>query len=116
MGQRHNRRRTRPRSRNRVDSPDLQMSDNDFNNSPTASPTLAPVRSLLPFITNPAAAPSWHIGVGDWSISRHTLRSGADGARVEGEEYRLFGGVPGDDPSLCYNMLEYFGHLDYIDT
>lgn len=113
MGQRHNRRRTRPRSRNRVNSlPDQQVSDDDF--SPTASPILAPVHAAMPLITNPAAAPSWHIGVEDWSISRHTVRPGADGVRAE--EYRLFGGVPGDDPSLCYNMLEYFDHLDYINT
>lgn len=111
MGQRHNRRRTRPRSRNRVNSlSNLQVSDDDF--SPTASPILAPVHAM-PLITN-SAAPSWHIGVEDWSISQHTVRSGADG--VKAEEYRLFGGVPGDDPSLCYNMLEYFGHLDYINT
>jgi hypothetical protein len=111
MGQRHNRRRTRPRSRNRDNSlPDQQLSDDDF--SPAASPTLAPVHAM-PLITNPAA-PSRHIGVEGWSISQHTVRSRADG--VEAEEYRVFGGVPGEDPSLCYNMLEYFGHLDYINT
>lgn len=35
---------------------------------------------------------------------------------IEAEQCRLFGGEPGDDVSLCYRMLEYFGQLDYIDT
>jgi hypothetical protein len=34
---------------------------------------------------------------------------------LETEQYRLFGGEPGDDVGLCYRMLEYFGGLDYID-
>ena len=35
---------------------------------------------------------------------------------LEEEQCRLFGGEPGDDPDLCYRMLEYFGGLDYIDS
>lgn len=35
---------------------------------------------------------------------------------LEAEQCRLFGGEPGDDVSLCYRMLEYFGGLDYIDS
>ena len=35
---------------------------------------------------------------------------------MEAEQYRLFGGEPGDDLTLCYKMLEYFDSMDYIDT
>ncbi|EAA65663.1 hypothetical protein AN0833.2 [Aspergillus nidulans FGSC A4] len=34
---------------------------------------------------------------------------------METEQFRLFGGEPGDDVDLCYRMLEYFGGLDFID-
>lgn len=36
--------------------------------------------------------------------------------RFETQQCRLFGGEPGDDVSLCYRMLEYFGGLEYIDS
>jgi hypothetical protein len=36
--------------------------------------------------------------------------------KLEAEQCHLFGGEPGDDVSLCYRMLEYFGGLDYIDS
>ena len=35
---------------------------------------------------------------------------------IEADQYRLFGGEPGDDVSLCYRMLEYFDGLDYINS
>lgn len=37
-------------------------------------------------------------------------------AKLEEEQIKLFGGMPGDDVGLCYRMLEYFGGLDFIDT
>ena len=39
-----------------------------------------------------------------------------EAAKLEREQIKLFGGVPGDDVGLCYRMLEYFGGLDFIDT
>lgn len=39
-----------------------------------------------------------------------------DAAKLEAEQIKLFGGMPGDDVGLCYRMLEYFGGLDFIDT
>lgn len=39
-----------------------------------------------------------------------------DVVMIEADQYRLFGGEPGDDVSLCYRMLEYFGGLDYIES
>ncbi|KAL4909789.1 hypothetical protein BDW74DRAFT_43749 [Aspergillus multicolor] len=78
MGQRHNRRRTRPRSRK-----------SSVNTAP-----------------HPAAISS----PADLSCAQSP-----DAANMETEQYRLFGGEPGDDVGLCYRMLEYFGGLDYID-
>lgn len=88
MGQRHNRRRTRLRPRNRSHSPDHEESD---------------LRDPI----SPSLAPSWHYG----SVTGPTRRP-----LLETEQCRLFGGVPGDDVSLCHRMLEYFGGLDYIDS
>jgi hypothetical protein len=48
-----------------------------------------------------------------WLDREHALKPEA--AMLENEQYRVFGGEPGDDVGLCYRMLEYFGGLDYID-
>ncbi|KAH8698837.1 hypothetical protein BGW36DRAFT_426527 [Talaromyces proteolyticus] len=110
MGQRHNRRRTRPRSRNRSLTDDLHHLSGD-ESSPATSPSLASVYPVpLSVVIEPAAHP-WHIGFDEWRGGM-----GSDPTGIDAEQYRLFGGVPGDDPSLCNNMLEYFDHLDYIDT
>jgi hypothetical protein len=45
-----------------------------------------------------------------------TTRQLEEAAKLECEQIKLFGGVPGDDVGLCYRMLEYFGGLDFIDT
>lgn len=47
----------------------------------------------------------------------HIRESGPqrEAGEFESEQCRLFGGEPGDDVTLCYRMLEYFGGLDYID-
>ncbi|PYI00434.1 hypothetical protein BO78DRAFT_330074 [Aspergillus sclerotiicarbonarius CBS 121057] len=106
MGQRHNRRRTRPRSRNR---------------SVTSLP-FAPFPRPVDLCTSavPSAldcpeipAPTWHYGHLIWQKRDRALRMEA--STLEAEQCRLFGGVPGDDVGLCYRMLEYFGGLDYID-
>lgn len=118
MGQRHNRRRTR-RSSNRntisqtvLAHPALGASTRTrslcqpplTDNSPTCISRGSPAFTL---------APSWHHGYTAWQTrERHSrLESG-----LEQEQCRLFGGEPGDDVSLCYRMLEYFGGLDYIDS
>lgn len=49
-----------------------------------------------------------------WQRRERTPRF--ESARLEAEQYRLFGGEPGDDVGLCYRMLEYFDGLDYINT
>ncbi|EAL90824.1 hypothetical protein KXW98_006613 [Aspergillus fumigatus] len=114
MGQRHNRRRTRQRCRNRssrVNSSDSSPPSTNFfgSNVPSTycvSKSRAACSSLdrfpIPF------AQTWHHGyLGGQVRERKSL--------LEAEQYRLFGGEPGDDVDLCYRMLEYFGGLDYID-
>ncbi|KAF7160489.1 hypothetical protein CNMCM5623_006088 [Aspergillus felis] len=114
MGQRHNRRRTRPRSRNRSSSVDSSDPSPPFScsfgsNVPPAycvsksrAACSSPDRFPIPF------AQTWHHG-----YSGRQVREGK--SPLEAEQYRLFGGEPGDDVDLCYRMLEYFGGLDYID-
>jgi hypothetical protein len=116
MGQRHNRRRTRPRSINRIESL-------AYPASPIPAPRIPQINycdlvsadSPCSSLGSPAAtlAPSWHNGYTAWQTRerRSRLESG-----LEEEQCRLFGGEPGDDVSLCYRMLEYFGGLDYIDS
>ncbi|EAU39503.1 predicted protein [Aspergillus terreus NIH2624] len=100
MGQRHNRRRTRPRSRNR--SVNTAPFDSSLN------PAVSEICDSPDSIPNPIA-PTWHFGQTVWQAREHTLQ-------LEAEQCRLFGGEPGDDIGLCYRMLEYFGGLDYIDS
>lgn len=126
MGQRHNRRRTRrPRSRNRnsVDVvpplPPTSFPDTNYlpaaddGISPTSSPSLSPVSAFRECILEPSA-PTWHNRFIAWQDREREQQQEAD--MIEAEQCRLFGGEPGDDVSLCYRMLEYFGQLDYIDT
>lgn len=118
MGQRHNRRRTRRTNRS------ISLAQ------PTSPVAIAPIRTpqnsfcnLVPanspdacISQSPAAtlAPSWHYGNTAWKTRERPLRLESGG--MEEAQYRLFGGEPGDDVSLCYRMLEYFGGLDYIDS
>lgn len=36
-------------------------------------------------------------------------------SELEEEQIKLFGGEPGDDPNLCFKMLEAFGRMEWID-
>lgn len=123
MGQRHNRRRTRPRSRNRsitavecfqVGFPDSAPPTVFRSNfiAPRSLPSnSAACVSREPYQIPPAQI--WHHGYMAWQKRERKMR--LDAARLEAEQCRLFGGEPGDDVSLCYRMLEYFDRLDYID-
>ncbi|KAJ5983315.1 hypothetical protein N7481_005414 [Penicillium waksmanii] len=134
MGQRHNRRRTRPRYRNQssdrhgisastclqpLDSPSLVPSSTWTSPSPSISSESPPTNYTIPACISPGSpvpanlAPTWHYGYTAWQIRDNVPR--ANGG-LEAEQCRLFGGEPGDDVSLCYRMLEYFGGLDYIDS
>jgi hypothetical protein len=39
-----------------------------------------------------------------------------EAARIETEQLKIFGGEPGDDPSLCYKMIEVFEGMDWINS
>ncbi|RAL16691.1 uncharacterized protein BO97DRAFT_335767 [Aspergillus homomorphus CBS 101889] len=111
MGQRHNRRRTRPRSRNRSSS---SIHNNHIQIAPNEAFT-RPTNSVLPaaFDCHEPPAPTWHYGNITWQNRDRMMR--LETSNLEAEQCRLFGGEPGDDVGLCYRMLEYFGGLDYID-
>jgi hypothetical protein len=116
MGQRHNRRRTRPRSRNRsvICSPvEPPLYPVNTICSPAVLETDSTACDSLDSIAIPLA-PTWHSGYIIWQKRDRTLR--LEASRLEAEQCRLFGGEPGDDVGLCYRMLEYFGGLDYIDS
>ncbi|KAJ5204800.1 uncharacterized protein N7498_005679 [Penicillium cinerascens] len=127
MGQRHNRRRTRPR--HHYSSQETPATLTQAPNSPAiASSALSPpnIYAELSAFNQSAAclssgspapvslAPTWQYGYTAWQIpeSAPQLESGG----LDAARYRLFGGEPGDDLSLCYRMLEYFGGLDFIDS
>ena len=126
MGQRHNRRRTR-RSSNRS-IPHTVLDQQPALPLAIKSTSRTPQNSFCALVSadnspdecssrgSPAAtlAPSWHNGYTAWQTRERPSRLQSGG--LEEAQYRLFGGEPGDDVSLCYRMLEYFGGLDYIDS
>lgn len=113
MGQRHNRRRTRPRSRNRAASLDsIRSCSSQFDYAASSS---SPVdHHSEPAVLAPLAH-TRHNWLEEWQSSEFTESLDADQLAIQ-QQYRYFGGEPGDDENLCYNMLDYFGRLDYIDT
>ena len=130
MGQRHNRRRTRPRSRNRnsirqevpdltSQAPDSPLTTPSIWTFQTASPKPGSAINYSTECISPGSpqqvpAPTWHYGFTAWKIREIAARRDVSG--LEAEQCRLFGGEPGDDVSLCHRMLEYFGGLDFIDS
>lgn len=54
----------------------------------------------------------WHNRYTAWQEQDRVRKEQA--VKFEAQQIQLFGGEPGDDMSLCYRMLEYFGGLDYI--
>lgn len=64
-----------------------------------------------------APQPNWHSRYLSWQIRERRQRQEQEAAaKLEADRCRLFGGEPGDDVSLCYKMLEFFGGLHYIDA
>jgi hypothetical protein len=117
MGQRHNRRRTRRSSYRTIHKDTTAI--NHTSSSPLVSTSIWSPSTSYSTACNPRGspvpvpAPTWHYGYSAWQI-RETEPQETGG--IEAEQYRLFGGEPGDDVNLCYRMLEYFGGLDYIDS
>ncbi|KAE8555038.1 hypothetical protein TMatcc_005389 [Talaromyces marneffei ATCC 18224] len=111
MGQRHNRRRTRPRSRNRAASLDSVLSSSFTFDFAARSPVSqhSELAVLAPL------AHTRHNWLEEWQSYEMNEWFDADQLAIQ-QQYRYFGGEPGDDENLCYNMLDYFDRLDYIDT
>ncbi|KAJ5359317.1 uncharacterized protein N7496_011730 [Penicillium cataractarum] len=133
MGQRHNRRRTRPRSSKRRNSFDQDSPELSNIHPPLALPstiwsphTPVPPPAALHYTPSAACispgspvsaapAPTWHYGFTAWPIRENVPQRREASIGLEARQCRLFGGEPGDDLNLCYRMLEYFDGLDYID-
>ncbi|KAK2864944.1 hypothetical protein FQN49_004065 [Arthroderma sp. PD_2] len=127
MGQRHNRRRTRPRSRRRMNNSTPPRLQQAVPPQPEIYTVHTPVHTLPPAIARNhchdrvPSAQLWHNRYMAWhgrssssgsSISQQRQEASA---KLEAEQCRLFGGEPGDDVALCYRMLEFFGGLDFIE-
>ncbi|KAJ5789001.1 uncharacterized protein N7518_006012 [Penicillium psychrosexuale] len=120
MGQRHNRRRNR-RS-NRI--PNTLLAQHPT--LPIKSTIRTPQNSFGALVSagnspdtciprgSPTLAQPWQYGYTAWQTRERPSR--LESAGLEEAQCRLFGGEPGDDVSLCYRMLEYFGGLDYINS
>lgn len=145
MGQKHNRRRIRPRSRNRVNFQQQQRYQEESSLPPLAIAHPVPLQGQYqqyqlpypytvssPLSSHPSTGPLERRSISNASDSiptaparrwhnRYTAwqnreeKQRQEAAKIEAEQCRLFGGEPGDDVALCYRMLEYFGGLDYID-
>ncbi len=82
-------------------------------NTQASKRAIVPQYSRLTELT----AQHWHNRYISWQNRERQQRQEQNAAaKLEADQCRLFGGEPGDDVSLCYKMLEYFGGLDYIDT
>lgn len=120
MGQRHNRRRTRIRSRNRNLVPVEPSTPStsccfltDIEPDSPGQPS-SKLTACVPWDPIAYLAPTWHHGYVAWEKRERRRQDDTD--KLEADQCRLFGGEPGDDVGLCYRMLEYFGGLDYIDS
>lgn len=125
MGQRHNRRRTRPRfrchRRKFFDPYSLQF---DPMQPDPRLPVAYGCTGINPFIYSlplctardfsfVPMAQQWHNKYMAYQYLERPQRE--DNVKLETDEFRLFGGEPGDDVALCYRMMEFFSGLDYID-
>jgi len=127
MAHKHNRRRMRTRSRNhntflnQSSSDRSHLSDSSItSNTAPPSPGTSYSGTRTALATNVKLRPTgltanhWQNRYVAWQKRDKTQKEEA--AKLEAEQIKLFGGVPGDDVGLCYRMLEYFGGLDFIDT
>ena len=117
MAHRHNRRRSRPRTRPSKMGSQSQQNETSFitgtqlvaekrsstNGLHGLGVTYLTIGSTIPWQTTPEAT---------WQRQSEAQK---EAAKIEQDRCRLFGGEPGDDVGLCYRMLEYFGGLDFID-
>lgn len=87
----------------------------DDEQRPTA---VSPVCKISEPVFLSSLAHTRHSWLGEWQSFDYTAprqqQHHTDDLAMQ--QYRFFGGEPGDDTNLCYNMLDFFGRLDYIDT
>ena len=125
MAHKHNRRRVRPRNRDHSPlDPSFDMLDNLSISSKSSSDSLASLPTatskqlLLPATLRNSnvsvASRHWHNRYTTWQNRDKAQQREA--ASIEAEQIKLFGGEPGDDPSLCTKMMEVFEGMDWIDT
>jgi hypothetical protein len=141
MAHKHSRRRQRPRSRNQDQasfglyqhqSPDQPSFYDPTSFSTGASTNISwsnmamlnkqgnhtlvnsDIRTIVPNYGSAVSRPRRFPKVGSKtipSISPILMNK----SELEEEQIKLFGGEPGDDPSLCFRMLEAFGRMEWID-
>ena len=119
MAHKHNRRRTRPRSRkNALGYESLTTNASSLFDSPTALSTYIPapnsIRPPQPSLSNSINARHWHNRYIAWQNRESAQRREA--SRIEAEQVKIFGGEPGDDTGLCYKMMEAFEGMDWVDS
>ncbi|EKG12566.1 hypothetical protein MPH_10316 [Macrophomina phaseolina MS6] len=126
MGQRHNRKRTRSRPRNRRSNNHTRDSsvDSSFSTFSTFSSESSfagmpsyPQYQRYPGFANPPAA-HWHQQYSAWHLRQELERKQQEEA-LEKQRLRLFGGEATDGAELCGPMLkvvmDLFDDIDYID-
>jgi hypothetical protein len=129
MAHKHNRRRIRPRSRNHNILVTKSLFDRSFFPEPgiasAAEPPNISASGIYPSTgdhrfdsldqtATATVTKRSHNLYNAWQI--RTQQQAEQAVRLEREQIKLFGGVPGDDVGLCFLMLEYFGGLDFIDA
>ncbi|ETN42827.1 uncharacterized protein HMPREF1541_01985 [Cyphellophora europaea CBS 101466] len=122
MAHKHNRRRTRPRSRQTKLAPDFDSLTTPNPYSLDTSSGLSAIyiprpRTIKPpkaDLSNSVNARHWHNRYIAWQNRESAQRR--DAARIEAEQLKLFGGEPGDDTGLCYKMMEAFEGMDWVDS
>ena len=123
MAHKHNRRRVRPRNRDHSPSnPAYDMLDDSssFSESSVDLSTSCNTTSKQPFpssiprnIDVSVASKHWHNRYTAWQ-NRETAQK-REAVNIEAEQFKLFGGVPGDDVGLCFKMLEVFEGMNWIE-
>lgn len=131
MTHKHNRRRIRPRHRNWIALSSQTIDDTESSEPSGLSPlprssstpldrnlnSISPIPRTIQRSSKKSGtvtAQHWQNRYNAWQ--RRDQAQKTEATKLEAEQYWLFGGEPGDDETLCYKMMEYFGGLDYIDT
>lgn len=121
MAHKHNRRRTRPRSRHNkpIIGFDSLSSTGSYPFESSSLPSIHASRpdSLKPpqaSLTNGINARHWHNRYIAWQNRESAQRREA--SHIEAEQLKIFGGEPGDDTGLCSKMMEAFEGMDWVDS